>query len=96
LLAVAYLLGIALTVAALALEEFNFRRYRQGRDIFRLLAYAIVENIGYRQLNDLWRMLAVVDLLRRRTSWGAQRRRGIGRVVTGRTRKSAHSGARPT
>lgn len=96
LLAVAYLLGIALTVAALALEEFNFRRYRQGRDILRLLAYAIVENIGYRQLNDLWRMLAVVDLLRRRTSWGAQRRRGIGRVVTGRTRKSAHSGARPT
>jgi cellulose synthase/poly-beta-1,6-N-acetylglucosamine synthase-like glycosyltransferase len=78
LLIVAFLLGILLSVAALALEEFSFRRHPRKREVVRLVAYAIVENLGYRQLNDLWRNLAFVDLARRRKAWGAQRRRGIG------------------
>lgn len=81
-LVVAFLLGIVLTTAALALEEFNFRRHPKGRDVVRMLAYAVFENIGYRQLNDLWRMLALVDLARRKRGWGAQVRRGIGRPST--------------
>jgi hypothetical protein len=67
-----------LSVAALALEEFSFRRHPRKREVVRLVAYAIVENLGYRQLNDVWRNLAFVDLARRRTGWGVQRRRGIG------------------
>jgi putative effector of murein hydrolase len=39
-LVVAVLMGIALTIAALALEEFNFRRHRRGRDVLRMLAAA--------------------------------------------------------
>jgi cellulose synthase/poly-beta-1,6-N-acetylglucosamine synthase-like glycosyltransferase len=78
-LLVAFLLGIALTIAALALEEFNFRRHTHGRDVFRMLAYAVLENLGYRQLNDAWRLLALLDLARRKQGWGAQVRRGIGR-----------------
>jgi cellulose synthase/poly-beta-1,6-N-acetylglucosamine synthase-like glycosyltransferase len=80
--AVAFLLGIVLTTAALALEEFNFRRHERGRDIVRMLAYAVVENIGYRQLNDFWRLLAFVDLARRKQGWGVQARRGIGRIAS--------------
>jgi hypothetical protein len=45
------------------------------------VAYAVLENVGYRQLNDLWRAIAFVDLARRRQTWGEQRRRGIGRAV---------------
>lgn len=78
-LVVAFLLGIVLTTAALALEEFNFRRHPKGRDVVRMLVYTVVENIGYRQLNDLWRMVALVDLVRKKEGWGAQVRRGIGR-----------------
>ncbi len=48
-------LGVMLTTAALVLEEFSYRRYRRGRDIARLLAYAVLENIGYQQLHDIWR-----------------------------------------
>lgn len=81
-LIVAFLLGILLSVAALALEEFSFRRHPKGREIARLVAYAVVENLGYRQLNDLWRTLAFVDLARRRKGWGAQRRRGIGQAAS--------------
>ena len=80
-LVVAVLMGIALTIAALALEEFNFRRHRRGRDILRMLAYAVAENVGFRQLNDFWRLLALVDLARRTQGWGAQQRRGIGRAA---------------
>jgi hypothetical protein len=44
----------------------------------RLVVFSLLENVGYRQLNDVWRLLAFVDLARRQRSWGAQRRRGIG------------------
>jgi hypothetical protein len=70
-----------LHVAALALEEFSFRRHESARDVARLLAYALIENVGYRQLNDLWRTMALVDLLRRKQGWGLQQRRGIGRAA---------------
>jgi cellulose synthase/poly-beta-1,6-N-acetylglucosamine synthase-like glycosyltransferase len=80
-LAVAFLLGILLSVAALALEEFSFRRHPQTREVFRLVGYSILENLGYRQLNDLWRAMAFVDLARRTKSWGAQKRRGIGQTA---------------
>jgi cellulose synthase/poly-beta-1,6-N-acetylglucosamine synthase-like glycosyltransferase len=70
-------LAILLSVAALALEEFSFRRHARGREIARLVAYAVLENLGYRQLVAVWRTLAFVDLLRRKKDWGAQRRRGF-------------------
>jgi cellulose synthase/poly-beta-1,6-N-acetylglucosamine synthase-like glycosyltransferase len=80
-LIIAVLLGIALTTAALALEEFNFQRHAAGREVIRMLAYAVLENIGYRQLNDVWRMVALVDLARRKQGWGTMVRRGIGQTV---------------
>jgi hypothetical protein len=43
----------------------------------------VVENVGYRQLNDFWRFLAFIDLALRRHAWGAQRRCGIGYTVSG-------------
>ena len=70
-------LGVMLTTAALVLEEFSYRRYRRGRDIARLLAYAVLENIGYQQLHDIWRGIGYIDIARRKTGWGAQQRRGF-------------------
>jgi cellulose synthase/poly-beta-1,6-N-acetylglucosamine synthase-like glycosyltransferase len=71
-------LGVLLSVSALALEEGAFRRHLRHRDAARLLAYAIVENAGFRQLTDALRVVAFVDIARRRGGWGEQRRRGIG------------------
>jgi hypothetical protein len=42
-----------------------------------MLAYALVENLGYRQLTNVWRLLAFVDLVRGNRSWGAQVRKGF-------------------
>jgi cellulose synthase/poly-beta-1,6-N-acetylglucosamine synthase-like glycosyltransferase len=77
-LVMALLLGVLLSVSALALEEFSFRRYARGREAARLLLFAVLENFGYRQLNDFWRLQAFADLARRRRSWGDMHRRGLG------------------
>jgi hypothetical protein len=45
-----------------------------------MIAYAIFENLGYRQLVALWRVVAFWDLARRRTGWGTMPRRGLGYV----------------
>jgi cellulose synthase/poly-beta-1,6-N-acetylglucosamine synthase-like glycosyltransferase len=76
-LAVSIGLGLLLTTAALALEEFSYQRYRKRREVARLLAYAVLENIGFRQLHDIWRALGYVDIARGKREWGAQRRRGF-------------------
>jgi cellulose synthase/poly-beta-1,6-N-acetylglucosamine synthase-like glycosyltransferase len=77
-LAVSVLFGTLLSIFALALEEYSFRRHRRHRDAARLLLFAVLENFGYRQLVDAWRLLAFLDLARGTSTWGAQRRRGLG------------------
>ena len=74
---VAVLLGVLLSVAALALEEFSFRRHGNRRDVTRLLIYAVVENFGYRQLVDVWRLQGMWDVLRGRKGWGDMKRKGF-------------------
>jgi cellulose synthase/poly-beta-1,6-N-acetylglucosamine synthase-like glycosyltransferase len=76
-LILAVALGMLLSFSALMLEEFNFRRHREGRDVARMLAFSLFENVGYRQLVSFWRALAAVDLARRERGWGEQRRRGV-------------------
>jgi cellulose synthase/poly-beta-1,6-N-acetylglucosamine synthase-like glycosyltransferase len=70
-------LGVLLTTAALVLEEFSYRGYRRGSEIVRLLCYAVLENVGYHQLHDVWRALGLLDIARGTTGWGAQQRRGF-------------------
>jgi cellulose synthase/poly-beta-1,6-N-acetylglucosamine synthase-like glycosyltransferase len=78
---VAILLGVLLSVAALALEEFSFRRHPHGIDVVRMLFYAVAENFGYRQLVDFWRLQALWDLVRRRKGWGEMKRKGFAAAV---------------
>jgi cellulose synthase/poly-beta-1,6-N-acetylglucosamine synthase-like glycosyltransferase len=76
-LVVAVLLGVVLSLAALALEEHSFRRHRDRRDIARLIGFSVVENVGYRQIVSFWRFLAFFDLVRGRGDWGEMRRKGF-------------------
>jgi cellulose synthase/poly-beta-1,6-N-acetylglucosamine synthase-like glycosyltransferase len=76
-LAVSIGLGLLLTTAALALEEFSYQRYRKRREVVRLLGYAVLENVGFRQLHDVWRAIGYVDIARGKQGWGAQQRRGF-------------------
>jgi cellulose synthase/poly-beta-1,6-N-acetylglucosamine synthase-like glycosyltransferase len=83
-LATAVVLGVVLSVSALMLEEFSFRRHGRHRDVGRMLAFAVLENFGFRQLVDAWRLWALVDVVRRKQAWGVMERRGLARTETGR------------
>ncbi len=76
-LAVAFALGISLSFAAIALEELSFRRYPRLRDLLILLAVAIVENVGYRQMALWWRLRGMIAKFRGATAWGAMERKGF-------------------
>lgn len=70
-------LGIMLSLAALAIEEYGYQRYRRRGEVFQLLLCSVFEAFGYHQLHNVWRLLGVVDLARGTTGWGAQERRGF-------------------
>ncbi|MCL6439175.1 MAG: glycosyltransferase, partial [Rubrobacteraceae bacterium] len=76
--AVAVGLGSLLSVAAVFMEEMRLRRYPRWTDFLKLVLYGVLENFGYRQLNTLWRVAAIVSYLRRNTDWGSMERRGFG------------------
>ena len=69
--------GILLSVWAVVLEELTFRRYRSGGDFARLIAYAVLENVGYRQMTVWFRLQAFWKWARGVESWGRMDRQGF-------------------
>ncbi|MFB6097769.1 MAG: glycosyltransferase family 2 protein [Salinibacter sp.] len=74
---VAFMLGLALSLSAVALEEFSFRRYEDSRDFAQLLVLPFVETFGYRQLNAWWRIKGLWSYLRSEEGWGVMERTGF-------------------
>lgn len=63
-----------MSIVAILLEELSFRRYGGPADRAWLLLWALVENLGYRQLTVLWRLRGIVGFLRGDAKWGAMER----------------------
>ena len=76
-LMLAFVLGIALSIAAVGLEELGFRRYRRVRDLLAMFGLAVIEGIGYRQLNTFWRARGLVSVLRGKKGWGQMTRQSF-------------------
>jgi len=76
--AVTFTFGVVISVGSLALEESSLRRFPRARDLVLLTLVAILENFGYRQLNNIWRLRGVWQYLRRSQSWGTMTRKGFG------------------
>jgi cellulose synthase/poly-beta-1,6-N-acetylglucosamine synthase-like glycosyltransferase len=73
----AYGLGTALTAFTLILEDLSFHRYETFRDRALLFWWALLENLGYRQLTVYWRLRGLWKFLRGRKDWGAMERKGF-------------------
>ena len=73
----AYGLGTALTAFTLILEDLSFHRYNSFRDRALLFWWALVENIGYRQLTVYWRLRGLWKFILGRKDWGAMERKGF-------------------
>jgi cellulose synthase/poly-beta-1,6-N-acetylglucosamine synthase-like glycosyltransferase len=76
--AVSILFGLLMSISSVLLEEMTICKYPNPRDLLRLLCAAALENLGYRQINLLWRVQAILQvLLRTQRSWGDMERRGF-------------------
>jgi cellulose synthase/poly-beta-1,6-N-acetylglucosamine synthase-like glycosyltransferase len=77
----AYGLGTALTAFTLILEDLSFHRYDTFRDRVLLFFWALLENLGYRQLTVYWRLRGLWKFLRGRKDWGVMERKGFQKPV---------------
>lgn len=73
-LAMTFAFGVFISVASLILEEFERRRVPRAVDLVRLTIAAIIENFGYRQLANLWRIQGHWHYWRGAAHWGKQTR----------------------
>lgn len=77
-IAVSFTFGVVISVGSLALEESELRRFPRARDLVLLTVFAVLENFGYRQLNNFWRLRGVWQYFRKSQSWGSMTRKGFG------------------
>lgn len=75
--ALVFVFGIFISVASLVLEEAELKRFPHARDLALLTLIAVVENFGYRQLNNFWRLKGYWQYLRSDDSWGEMTRSGF-------------------
>ncbi|MHB1595010.1 MAG: glycosyltransferase family 2 protein [Streptosporangiaceae bacterium] len=74
--AVSVLYGLILTIGAIALEDASPSMYPAWAQLRRLWWYAVIENFGYRQLMQIWRLGGIWQLIRK-TRWEPLERRGL-------------------
>jgi len=77
MMAVSVLFGGATTLVAVFLSDVGTRRYLRTRDLGILLAAAILENVGYRQLNAWWGCVGTVQTMTGKSGWGPMTRRAF-------------------
>jgi cellulose synthase/poly-beta-1,6-N-acetylglucosamine synthase-like glycosyltransferase len=68
-------LGMVVSVSALLLEELSFHIYPKSVHTLCLFAVALVENLGYRQLNSIWRLVGLIRWISgAKSTWGQMTR----------------------
>jgi hypothetical protein len=68
---------VFISVSSLILEEAELKRFPRARDLIVLTAVAVLENFGYRQINNFWRVKGYWQFLKQDNSWGEMTRTGF-------------------
>lgn len=76
-LAITFTFGIFVSVATLILEEVELRRFPRARDLAVLTLISVLENFGYRQISNFWRLRGFWQFLRKQQGWGEMTRKGF-------------------
>ncbi len=74
-MALFFVFGVFISTCTLILEEMELRRLPHARDLAMLALIAVAENFGYRQLNNVWRVIGWYEFLRKKRSWGEMARK---------------------
>jgi cellulose synthase/poly-beta-1,6-N-acetylglucosamine synthase-like glycosyltransferase len=77
------LLGTAVSMTAVLLNDVATRRYMRGSDLGLLVVTALLENCGYRQINTWWSVVGTVQALTGKGGWGTMKRRAFDRSNAG-------------
>lgn len=75
LLIVSVSLGAGVTLLTVLMSDVVMRRYARGPDLAILVAVAILESFGYRQMQSVWGWLGTVQALSGTSGWGSMKRR---------------------
>jgi hypothetical protein len=74
--------GIFISVTSLVLQELELRHLPRARHLLTAFLAGVLENFGYRQLNNLWRIVALWRYLRGKPQrWGDMSRAGFERAA---------------
>jgi cellulose synthase/poly-beta-1,6-N-acetylglucosamine synthase-like glycosyltransferase len=75
-LAVAILYGVVVSLLGIALQGVVLRHYPRLPSLLKMGLFAVLDNLGYRQVNSWWRTKAYVTFYTRRDRWGTMERTG--------------------
>jgi cellulose synthase/poly-beta-1,6-N-acetylglucosamine synthase-like glycosyltransferase len=75
--ALVFVIGVFISACSLILEEMELKRVPRARDLLILIGVAVIENFGYRQLNNWWRVVGYWEFLRKKQGWGEMKRKGF-------------------
>ena len=78
-LAAVFSLGILMSVLSLLFEQVALGKIERARDLAILGIVAVLENFGYRQLCNLWRIQGWWQYLRKNEQWGPMARKAFKR-----------------
>ena len=77
MLAASILFGAATTLVSVFLSDLSTRTYPRLRDLALIVASAILENAGYRQLNSWWGYVGTVQAMTGKVGWGPMARKAF-------------------
>jgi cellulose synthase/poly-beta-1,6-N-acetylglucosamine synthase-like glycosyltransferase len=76
-LGLTFVFGIYISAGSMILEEVSLHRMPRAIDLLKVLGIILIENIGYRQLCNVWRIQGWYEFLRKRKGWGKMTRTGF-------------------
>ena len=79
--ALVFVFGVFISSMSLILEELELQRFPTARDLLVLAGASVLENFGYRQLNNFWRVVGFWQFLRKKQSWGEMKRKGFAKAT---------------
>lgn len=78
--ALTFFFGIFVSAGSLILEEVSLMRIPRARDLLKMMGIILIENFGYRQLNNIWRAQGWWEFAHKKKNWGEMTQTGLGKT----------------
>lgn len=77
-LALTFFFGVFVSARSLILEEVTLHPIARAKDLLKMMFIILIENFGYRQFNNIWRVRGWWEFMRKKKRWGEMTRSGLG------------------